>query len=68
MAVKNGVTVGKILESVLVRQKTLKNIACINGVNWEHRCTGVHIYEDAKIFCPNLILFFPNNVKQEVLM
>jgi len=29
---------------------------------WRHRCTGVHIFGDAKIFCPNLILFFPNNV------
>jgi len=27
-----------------------------------HWCTGVHIFGDAKNFCPNLILFFPNNV------
>jgi len=27
-----------------------------------HRCTGVHIFGDAKKFCPNLILFFPNCV------
>jgi len=28
----------------------------------KHRCTGVHIFGDAKNSCPNLILFFPNNV------
>jgi len=27
-----------------------------------HRCTGVPNFGDAKDFCPNLILFFPNNV------
>jgi len=24
---------------------------------------GVHVFGDAKIFCPNLIFFFPNNVQ-----
>ena len=27
------------------------------------RCTGVHTFGDAKNFCPNLILFFSNNVQ-----
>jgi len=27
-----------------------------------HRCTGVPNFGDAKNFCPNMILFFPNNV------
>ena len=29
---------------------------------WMHRCTRVHIFEDAKNVCPNLILHFPSNV------
>jgi len=29
----------------------------------EHRCTEVPIFGDAKNFCQNLILFFPNNVQ-----
>jgi len=32
-----------------------------------HRCTGVPILGDAKSFCPNFILFFPNNVQIESL-
>jgi len=29
-----------------------------------HKCTGtgVHLFGDAKILCPNLILFFPNKL------
>jgi len=29
---------------------------------YTHRCTGVHIFGYANNFCPNLILFSPNNV------
>ena len=32
-----------------------------------HRCTGVHIFGDAKHFCPNLILLFSNNVQTACL-
>ena len=35
---------------------------CILGKS-THRCTRVHIFGDAKNFCPNWILFFPNNVQ-----
>jgi len=28
----------------------------------EQRCTGAHIFGDAKNVCPNLILFFTNTV------
>jgi len=33
-----------------------------DGLLPKHRSTGVQIFGDAKNFCPNLILFFPNNV------
>jgi len=39
---------------------TANDIADVDLV-W-HRCTGVHIFGDAKKICPNFILFFPNNV------
>jgi len=58
----------KNLREFFGSSESLKNIGCINGVNWERRCTGVHIFEDAKFFCQNLIVFFPNNVKLQVLM
>jgi len=33
-----------------------------------HKCTGVHIFGDAKMFCPNLILVSQITYKQKVLM
>jgi len=35
---------------------------------WSHKCTGVHIFGDAKNVCPNLILFSQIMYKQQVLM
>jgi len=31
-------------------------------ITCHHKCTGVHTFGDAKNFCPNFILFVPNNV------
>jgi len=33
-----------------------------------HKCTGVHIFGDAKKVCPNLILLSQLTYKQQVLM
>jgi len=59
-----------------VRRACTKMICGRNGENetqsllssYHHRCTGVHIFGDAKNFCPNLVLFFQVRHKQQVLM
>jgi len=35
---------------------------------FQHKCTGVHIFGDAKNFCPNLILLSRITLKQQALM
>ena len=44
------------------RTSTRESLCC------NHRCTGVHIFGDAKNFCSNLIFFFRITYKQQVLM
>ena len=48
------------------RESTVISASCFDRCqsvdDFLHRCMGVHIFGDAKNFCPNLISFFPNNV------
>jgi len=58
----------RIFAKIVAIQQPLIFLQRMDNDHVHHKCTGVHIFGDAKNICPNLILLSQITYEQQVIM